>query len=123
MKKSDLRSGDIVEIRRGDRFIVLLNTREGNRIFNIKTGDYVSLDDYDENLIDKTYFLDGKCDIMKVCSCEYTGDNLRSFGLTSSAHNPEQWTWWRKEKVKKTVYEVCEELCRKLGYDVEIIKE
>lgn len=121
MKKSDLRSGDIVETRSGNRYIVLLNARgymKKDILCNLNDGCYCVLDSFNEDL---TNLQTKEADIMKVCADDYTGDNLRAFRITKENwFYTEKWTWIRREEKKKmTVAQICKEL----GYDVEIIKE
>lgn len=56
MKKSDLENGAIVELRNGDKFILLFNCcNYGDRedlFISLDDGKYVKFGNYDENLND-----------------------------------------------------------------------
>lgn len=94
MKKSDLRNGTIVELRDGDKYILLFDCcNEGHRddlLISLNNGGYLYFSSYDENLkdCDDEYY-----DIMKVCQYEYVGDNIRNHIIS---HN-DKWTWIRGE--------------------------
>lgn len=115
MKKSDLRSGDIVLGRDGTKYIVLKDTKlydaKKDLIVSLTSGGYLLLSYYDENLKDKDG--DDKFDIIKVCSQRYVGENIRDHIL----NNREQWTWEREEEKEMTVDEISE----KLGYKVKVV--
>ena len=61
--KKDLDSGNVVEIRNGQRF--LYHNIDRNKILGIQGFTYLNLDDYDENLKCKIVYLN-TLDIMKV---------------------------------------------------------
>ena len=61
--KKDLDSGNVVEIRNGQRF--LYHNIDRNKILGIQGFTYLDLDDYDENLKCKIAYLN-TLDIMKV---------------------------------------------------------
>jgi len=112
MKKSDLRSGDIVKTREGDKYIVLLNTkyyRSNNLLINLKEGGFLILEDYNYDLL---HDYSSDFDIIAVCSKDYVGDNLKEYGLTGGYTNNEHWTWERK-KVKEE--DITKETIEKLG--------
>lgn len=118
MKKSELRSGDIVKTREGQKYIVLLNIIEyGDLLINLSDGYFLNLKGYEEDLTfgnrNQKHW-----DIVAVCALDFPGDNLRQHGLTKWAAGY-KWTWERKEVKKMTVSEICKEL----GYEIEIIKE
>lgn len=121
MKKSDLRNGDIVKTREGNKYIVLLNiehfTKKEGLLINLMDGCYLRLSGYKEDLT--WYDEEAKIfDIVSICAFDYVGDNLRQHGLTQVTAGYE-WTWERTEAKKMTVSEICKEL----GYDIEIVKE
>lgn len=100
MKKSDLRSGDIVKIVSGEKYIVLLRTREDisssqNMIISLNDGLYIDLDDYDEELKNEA---DSKYDIIAVDAEDYAGDSIRAHGLIKYRKAEEKWTWERRER-------------------------
>lgn len=122
MKKSDLRNGDIVKTREGNKYIVLLNAglyKGGTEdlLINLMDGCYLRLSGYKEDLT--WYDEEAKnFDIVSICAFDYVGDNLRQHGLTQVTAGY-KWTWKRTEAKKMTVSEICKEL----GYDIEIVKE
>lgn len=108
MKKSDLKNGTIVELRDERKMIVLLDCDEymgyKDLLINISNGNYIALDDYDENLKEKYGCVD--LDIMKVCQKEYVGDNIRAHIINAE----DEWTWIRKEETVMTISEIEEKL-------------
>lgn len=122
MKKSDLRNGDIVKTRGGDKYIVLLNAglykgKTEDLLINLEDGCYLSLSGYKKDLT--WYDEEAKnFDIVSICAFDYVGDNLRQHGLTQITAGY-KWTWERNKTKKMTVSEICKEL----GYDIEIVKE
>ena len=108
MKKSNLKNGAIVELRNGDKFILLLNTYYGNDkedyFVSLENGGYLNFNDYDENLEIK----DGKkeYDIMKICQKYYIGDNFRAHVI----NDIDEWNWERQEEVVMTISEIEEKL-------------
>lgn len=111
MKKSDLRSGDIVKTREGDKYIVLLNTkfyRSDNLFINLKKGGFLALEDYDNDLL---HNYNSDFDIIAVCSKDYAGDNLKKHGLIEGYTKYDYWTWEREEtKKENTTKETMEKL-------------
>lgn len=96
MKKQDLCSGDIVQLRNGEKFIVLKNARYVNKIkdliISLKGCLYCPLDEYDDDLYFKSGIRAG--DIMKVCAYDDTRDNIR-IHLVSDL---DLWTWERENE-------------------------
>lgn len=117
MRKADLNNGDIVLTRNGDKYIVLKNARTAfdtnDIIVNLKTGGYLKLNNYNDDLKDKDR--DKKFDIMKVCSHSYVGDNIKEHIIDKEDY----WTWEREEPKEMTVDEISE----KLGYKVKVVGE
>lgn len=107
MKKSDLKSGAIVETRNGNKYILLLNTKYYDEIedllVNLAEGTNMSYSKYDDDLT-ASFELD---DIMKVCQHEYVGDNIRNHILK---RNENDWTWIREEETVMTISETEEKL-------------
>lgn len=107
MKKSDLKSGAIVETREGNKYILLLNTKfyddEKPILVNLEDGCYLYYLDYNEDLTRGNKLLD----IMKVCQHEYVGDNIRRHILKQ---NENDWTWIREEETVMTISEIEEKL-------------
>lgn len=108
MKKSDLKNGAIVELRNGDKYILLFDCcNEGYRddlFISLNDGGYLEFSYYDKSL---EYEYDEYFDIMKVCQCEYVGDNIRSHILKQ---NENDWTWIREEETVMTISEIEEKL-------------
>ena len=108
MKKSDLKNGAVVELRNGDKYILLLNTyccdEKDDYFISLRNGGYLEFDDYDENLESE----DGEkeYDIMKVCQNAYVGDNFRNHVI----NDRDKWTWKRQEEVVMTISEIEEKL-------------
>ena len=108
MKKSDLKNGAIVELGNGDKYILLFDCcNERHRddlLISLNNGGFLYFSSYDENLkdCDDEYF-----DIMKVCQCEYVGDNIISHILKQ---NEDNWTWIREEETVMTISEIEEKL-------------
>ena len=104
MKKSDLENGAIVEIRNGDKYILLFNCcKHGNKenlFISLEAGGYLQLSDYNENLNDCSR---KRFDIMKVCQHDYVGNNIRSHILK---RNEDDWTWIRGEETVMTISEI-----------------
>lgn len=103
MKKSDLKSGAIVETREGNKYILLLNTKlyddEKPILVNLADGCYLHYLNYNEDLTHDNKLLD----IMKVCQHEYVGDNIRRHILKQ---NENDWTWIREEETVMTISEI-----------------
>lgn len=107
MKKSDLKSGAIVETREGNKYILLLNTKSYDNgkaiLVNLENGCYLPYLGYNDDLT-KSHKLD---DIMKICQHEYVGDNICSHILKQ---NEDDWTWIREEETVMTISEIEEKL-------------
>lgn len=107
MKKSDLKSGAIVETREGNKYILLLNTKSSDNgkaiLVNLANGCYLPYSDYNEDLKHNNKL----SDIMKVCQHEYVGDNIRSHILKQ---DEDDWTWVREEETIMTISEIEEKL-------------
>nr|DAZ26669.1 MAG TPA: hypothetical protein [Caudoviricetes sp.] len=108
MKKSDLENGAIVELRNGDKFILLFNCCTfGNKediFISLDDGRYLYFSNYNENLNDCS---DKKFDIMKVCQHNYVGNNIRSHVLKQGE---DDWTWVREEETVMAISEIEEKL-------------
>lgn len=121
MKKSDLRSGDLVKTKEGI-YMVLLNTKIDNRDINntnilldLNFGSYMKLSSYNEDLTNR---FDENFSIKEICSEDYIGDNFRKNNLLKhigSFYN----TWKREDKKEMTISEIEKEL----GYPIKIVKE
>ena len=108
MRKSNLDNGAIVELRNGDKYILLFNCCTfGNKkdlFISLDDGCYLQLSDYDENLNNCS---NKKFDIMKVCRNKYVGSNIRNH---ISKQNEDDWTWIREEETVMTISEIEEKL-------------
>ena len=120
-KKSDLKSGDIVELRNGDRYILIKNARHNQYdtptdiFMNINKFGSMPLSWYNDSLLnsngDKSY------DIMKISDGFYIPNIFRTH--PSGTLVVPDWTWEREETEEMTLGEVCKEL----GRDIKIVKE
>ena len=108
MKKSDLKNGAIVELRNGDKYILLFDCCNGrdrdDLLISLNEGGYLYFSSYNKSLEDKD---DKYFDIMKVCQYEYVGDNIRSHILKQ---NENDWIWIREEETVMTISEMEEKL-------------
>lgn len=112
-KKSDLKNGDIVELRNGQRYVYIekyndrfiYSTNSDEVIVNLKDGEYSRLANYDDDL---RYKGRGNCkyDIMKILDM-------------SEFYKKQKWTWEREKTEEMTL----EEVCKELGKDIKIVKE
>ncbi len=121
MKKSDLRSGTIVQTRDGTKFIVLLNCwdygLENDLIIDFLNGCYLRLSDYNESLFYKNHQFVGAFDIIRVCNLAYTGDNI----FKHITQKKDVWTWERKTETKSQYEEyTIEQLEKLLGKNIKI---
>lgn len=111
--KSDLKNGDIVELRNGQRYVYIekyndrfiYSTDSDEVIVNLKDGEYSRLANYDDDL---RYKGRGNCeyDIMKILDM-------------SEFYRKQKWTWEREKTEEMTL----EEVCKELGRDIKIVKE
>lgn len=120
MKKSDLRSGDLVKTEEGNIYMVLLNTKAANNhseniLLNLITGNYIELNLYSEDL---TNNFDEDCHIKEICSENYVGNNFRKNNLLKHIGSFYS-TWKREDKKEVTISEIEKEL----GYPIKIVKE
>lgn len=105
MTKSDLKSGMVVECKNKERYIV---TMFKEQLYLISEDNWISLRNFDESL---KCFSGDSYSIQKVYPVCVSGFNL----MIRTNCKP---IWERKEPKKMTV----EEICRVLGYEVEIVK-
>ncbi len=117
--KSDLKYGDIVELRNREKCIYVERYRDLHSCYPSSVYDaIVSLEDgtatpiflYDDNLFYKKFFhvkyRDGENDIMKILDM-------------SEFYKKTKWTWEREKTEEMTL----EEVCKELGKDIKIVKE
>ena len=117
MKKSDLKTGMIVECNNGDRHIVLLDADDAERnLIDIDKGGWVPLNDYDKDLKHRKY---DEWSIKKVYS---VGIYIASiFRNKDWAMKHAKVIWEREGKpVEMTVAEIEEKLGIK---NLKIVKE
>ena len=120
-KKSDLKLGDIVELRNGDRYILIKNARHNQ--YDTPTDIFMSINKfgsmplswYSDSLLnsngDKSY------DIMKISDSFYIPNIFRTH--PSGTLVVPDWAWEREETEEMTL----EEVCKELGKDIKIVKE
>ncbi len=116
MKKADLKTGMIVEVKNGNRYLVMLNQDYQNQeLVNLKTG-MIHLSFYDEDLTVKNYGI-SEWDIEKVYTMGSNIDMLFS-------RNKEDYfkLIWEREShpVEMTIAEIEEKLGVK---NLKIVKE
>lgn len=112
LKKSDLKNGDIVELRSGEKYVYIeqyinwyiYNTEPIKKIVGLKDGYSMKLSNYDNNLFFENRD-DCKFDIMKILDM-------------SEFYNNPKWTLERKQEEM-----TLEEICQELGRDIKIVKE
>ncbi len=102
IKKSDLQNGDIVTYRDGRKRIINIKMN-GFAIISNFNDISLSLDNYGEDLFYNNYYK-SDLDVIKV-------------------YRPETEETFCTERTKKTKKMTVAEICKELGYDVEIIKE
>ena len=117
--KSDLQTGMNVEMRDGDRYLVLLNACKGicgrnnytNLLISAKDKSQKNLDSYKEDL---TAAVTSDYDIVKIYKPKY-------FFQMQTLNEIEECDiiWQRDEPIEMTLDEVCEAL----GKNIKIVKE
>ena len=116
-----LKSGDIVEVRNGGRYIFVWNaqfspdTKPKDVFIGIENKDILYLSDYNFDLLD--VYGNNEYDIMKVSDKFYFSNIIPSF-LGDKYLEP-LWIWKREEIEEMTLEEICEEL----GRNIKIVKE
>ena len=110
--KSDLKYGDIVELRNGNRYVYVKNyfdligydPKTYDAIVSLKNGHDIPISDYNNKLL---YKKRGECkyDIMKILDKNEICKNLK----------------WTLERSKTEM--TLEEVCKELGRDIKIVKE
>jgi hypothetical protein len=109
MTLQDLKTGMVVEIRDGGKYMIINLDGE---LFGIGMNCYVTLDGEQLYKSNMTRSDDSDLDIMKVFKPALNGFSR----MLSDERN----CIWNREEVRKmTVSEICKEL----GYEVEIVKE
>lgn len=119
MKKSDLRSGDLVKTEEGNIYMVLLNTKteiyDKDILLNLEIGSYIALSSYNEDLTNK---VSEKYSVNEICSKDYVGYNFRKNNLLKHIGSFYS-TWKREDKKEMTISEIEKDL----GYPIKIVKE
>lgn len=108
MKKSDLKVGYVVKTRDG-YLRMLVPIKFCGLVFMRKTCQVLMYKDYTEDLTDTDG--DAQYDIMEV----WGFSEANAFDVSTDDRD----LLWKREPKKMTVSEICKEL----GYDVEIVKE
>lgn len=119
--KSDLKSGDMVELRNGEVYIFIKEAKRNQYdnptdiFIGINSYHCIPLNRYSDNLLnsrgEKSY------DIMKISNGFYIKNIFRPYSSATLA-TPD-WVLERKETEEMTL----EEVCKELGRDIKIIKE
>lgn len=128
MKKSDLRSGDLVKLRNEDICLVLLNSRvhniSGKRdiLLSLLDGQYYDLVNFTEELKAEFIFCGHpeEYDVKEVCSELYVGNGFRINNLLGVVNKHKFHSSWKREDKKEMTIAEIEE---KLGYPIKIVKE
>lgn len=120
-KKSDLKSGDIVELRNGDRYILIKNARHNQYdnptdiFMGVNSYRCIPFSHYNDNLLNSK---EGKSyDIMKMSDGFYIPNIHLAYPLDT--FKTPDWVWEREETEEMTL----EEVCKELGRDIKIVKE
>ena len=122
MKLKDLKTGMRIILRNGQEYIVLKNVvtpykYEGKQdMYILVGGGWMSSSSYNNDLTSKNN--NKEYDIIKVYA-QNRGEYIDGRVLQENEIKNMNLIWERKEKKKMTVSEICKEL----GYDVEIVKE
>ena len=109
MELKDLKTGMVVETRDGTKYLIV---NQDGKLYGIGMNVYMSLDGRYPHKSDMTWPDDSDLDIMKVFK-----PALRKF---STMLSDECNCIWNREKVRKMT---ASEICKELGYEVEIVKE
>lgn len=111
MKLKDLKTGMVIEIRNGERYLIL--RKDDGVLYAVRNEDWFDIHekgDYNSDLTDSEF---KEYDIMKIY--EPCVNSLRAM-LNNYVSDP---IWERKNQKKMTVSEICKEL----GYEVEIVRD
>lgn len=119
--KSDLKSGDMVELRNGEIYIFIKdakrNKHDNSRDIFMGISSYrcIPLSYYSNSLLDLRG--DKSYDIMKMSDGFYIPNIFRAY--PSDTFKTPDWVWEREETEEMTL----EEVCKELGRDIKIVKE
>lgn len=109
MELKDLKTGMVVETREGKKCLII--NRDG-KLYGIGMNCYMTLDGGYPHKSNMTWPVNSDLDIMKVFKPALGGFNR----MLSDEHN----CIWKREEVRRmTVSEICKEL----GYEVEIARD
>jgi hypothetical protein len=109
MELKDLKTGMVVELRNGDKYLVI---NQAGKLSGIRENSYITFNSLYAHKSDMTWSDDSCLDIVKVFCPSLSG-------FRTMLKNERNCIWTRDEKRKMTVSEICKEL----GYEVEIVKE
>lgn len=114
MKKSDLKTGMVVETENGEKYLVMLEPDcEGRELINF-SGGYMSLSSYnDELMLEKSY---EEFDIMKVYS---VGGSIRWLLRDKELMNFK--LIWQRKEIKEIKEMTVKEIEKELGYKIKIV--
>lgn len=120
MKKSDLKTGMIVITRDGNQFVVFIDvvdTCKGGDLHSVIVNDedWLSLKNYDENLIYKNDALP-EFDIIEI----YAPSNLFGFMNIEYEKDERKLLWKREDNIKEVTIRDIED---KFGCKVKIVSE
>lgn len=111
--KKDLRTGDIIEHRNGDKYMVMLGVGPDEADVLVRKSGYNKLSKWRDDLTEKVY--DSDWDIMKVWRPKHA---CRVHWPETFNERAYELMFERKEVQKLTVAEIAE----RLGYEVEVIE-
>lgn len=109
MELKDLKTGMVVELRNGDKYLVI---NQDGKLNGIRENSYITFNSLYAHKSDMTWPADSFLDVVKVFRPVLTG-------FEYMLKDERNCIWTRDEKRKMTVSEICKEL----GYEVEIVKE
>ena len=113
INKEDLKTGDIIETREGNRYLILEMDNERFNKVAVRDSGFIVIDEYKENLIEGDSLFK-ELDIMKV----YKPNRCITLCFLKEETNIE-WTWERDKKdnelTKKIVSAITETLNEMLG--------
>lgn len=121
LKKSDLKSGDMVELRNGQIYIFIKDAKRNQYdnptdiFMGVNSYRCIPFSHYNDNLLNSK---EGKSyDIMKMSDGFYISNIFRAY--PSDTFKTPDWVWEREETEEMTL----EEVCKELGRDIKIVKE
>lgn len=119
--KSDLKAGDMVELRNGEIYIFIKDAKRKQYdnptdiFMGVNSYRCIPFSHYNDNLLNSK---EGKSyDIMKVSDGFYISNIFRAY--PSDTFKTPDWVWEREKTEEMTL----EEVCKELGRDIKIVKE